>query len=74
MRTLHNSAHISDKCKPVINTAHADAKRLSCGKKGATKLMASDTPVIKNTAPKEGPVIRKKLHILVVVVQYVFVL
>ncbi len=62
MRTLHNSAHtcISDKCKPVINTAHADAKRLSCGKKGATKLMASNTPVIKNTAPKEGPVIRQK--------------
>jgi hypothetical protein len=40
---MHNCAHISDKCNSVINTAHADAKRLSCGKNGAPKLMASDT-------------------------------
>jgi hypothetical protein len=39
-------------------------------KKCATKLMASDTPVIKNTAHaggKRGSFIKKKLHLLVVV-------
>jgi hypothetical protein len=33
MRTLHNSAHISDKCNPVIKLLH--------------KLVLSDSPAIK---------------------------